>query len=335
MNVGTTVTQFIIEEQRRHRSASGDFTALINDIVIAVKSIAHSVRRGGLAGVLGGAGSENVQGEIQKKLDVLSNDVFLRCNEWGGHVAAMASEEMDDVYNIPAEYPRGKYLLLFDPLDGSTNTDVNGIIGTIFSVLRAPESGGRPVATDFLQAGAEQVAAGMAIYGPQTILVLTTGHGVNAFTLDDSIGEFLLTHPDMRVPEESVEYAINASNERFWAPPVQRYIGECRAGREGPRGKDFNMRWMGAMVGDVYRVLCRGGVFLYPWDTKTAAKGGKLRLMYEANPVAMLIEQAGGLASTGTQRILDLQPDGLHQRVPVIMGSRHEVERIVAYHLEG
>ncbi len=335
MQVGTTVTQFIIEEQRRHAHATGDFTSLINDIVIACKAIANAVSRGSLAGVLGHAGTENVQGEDQKKLDVLANEAFLRCNEWGGRVAAMASEEMDDVYNLPAVYPRGRYLLLFDPLDGSSNTDVNGIIGTIFSVLRCPDGVTEPSAEHFLQPGSQQVAAGMAVYGPQTILVLTTGYGVNGFTLDDTIGEFVLTHPEMRVPEDSAEFAINASNQRHWEPPVQRYIDECLAGSDGPRGRDFNMRWMGAMVGDVYRVLCRGGVFLYPADAKTAKKGGKLRLMYEANPVAMLIEQAGGAASTGRESLLDLQPVGLHQRVPVIVGSKHEVERIVAYHREG
>ncbi|PWV58372.1 class 1 fructose-bisphosphatase [Plasticicumulans acidivorans] len=336
MYVGTTVNQFIIEEQRRYAAgARGDFSLLISDIVIACKAISNAVRRGGLADVLGHAGTENVQGEAQKKLDVLSNEVFLRCNQWGGRLAAMASEEMVDVYRLPAQYPRGKYLLLFDPLDGSTNVDVNGVIGTIFSVLRCPEGVTEPHVEDFMQPGTQQIAAGMAIYGPQTILVLTMGHGVNGFTLDDTIGEFVLTHPDMHMPAEAVEFAINSANARFWAPPVKRYIDECLAGKDGPRGRDFNMRWMGAMVGDVYRLLCRGGVFMYPWDSKNAERGGKLRLMYEANPISFLIEQAGGAATTGTQRILDIKPSGLHQRVPVILGSKNEVERIIAYHREG
>ncbi len=334
MNVGTTVTQYIIEEQRRVRGATGDFTSLINDVVIACKAISNLVRRGGLADVLGKAGTDNIQGEEQKKLDVLSNELFLRCNEWSGHLAAMASEEMDEVYHLPAEYPRGKYLLLFDPLDGSSNTDVNGVIGTIFSILRCPEGVTEPTEADFLQPGTRQVAAGMAVYGPATVLALTTGHGVNGFTLNDDLGEFILTHPDMRIPEDTAEYAINASNQRFWEPPVQRYVDEALAGRDGPRARDFNMRWMGAMVGDVFRVLCRGGVFMYPIDAKTAAKGGKLRLMYEANPVGLLIEQAGGACTTGRGRILEVQPQTLHQRVPVILGSKNEVERIEAYHRE-
>lgn len=338
MPIGTTITEYIIEEQRQIQGVSGDFTALINDVVIACKAISSAVRYGSLVGVLGTADTENIQGETQKKLDVIANNLFIKRNEWAGHVAALASEEMTDVYHLPAQYPRGKYLLIFDPLDGSSNTDVCGAVGTIFSIMRRPEgSTGEPTEDDFLQPGTRQVCAGYALYGPSSMIVLTTGHGVNGFTLDQRIGEYILTNPDMKIPADTQEFSINASYMRFWDPPVRRYIDECLAGKEGPRNKDFNMRWAGAMIADVHRILCRGGVFLYPMDRKlrTKSQEGKLRLMYEGNPMSFIVEQAGGLASTGTQRIMDLQPTGLHQRCPVIMGSRNEVERIVAYHREG
>ncbi|MBK1701333.1 class 1 fructose-bisphosphatase [Thiococcus pfennigii] len=337
MHNGTTVTQFIIEEQRQIAGATGDFTSLLNDIVTACKVISNLVNHGALVGVLGSAGSENVQGETQKKLDVLANDVFIRSNEWAGHLAAMASEEMDEIYPISQQYTRGKYLLTFDPLDGSSNIDVNVSVGTIFSILRCPGGGEAPTERDFLQAGTQQVAAGYALYGPSTMMVLTTGNGVNGFTLDQNIGEFILTHPNMEIPVDTQEFAINASNMRFWEPPVRRYVEECLAGKEGPRGKDFNMRWIASMVAEVHRILTRGGVFMYPMDAKMKDKGqgGKLRLLYEANPMSFIVEQAGGGSITGTQRIMDLQPEGLHQRVPVILGSRNEVERIQGYHLAG
>ena len=330
----TTITQFIIEEQRHIKGATGDFTSLLNDIVTACKVISNMVNHGALVGVLGSAGSENVQGEAQKKLDVISNEVFLKTNEWAGHLAAMASEEMEEVYQIPAHYPKGKYLLTFDPLDGSSNIDVNVSVGTIFSILRCKGNCVNPTAEDFLQRGTEQVAAGYALYGPSSMIVLTTGNGVNGFTLDQNIGEFILTHPDMTIAEDSQEFAINASNMRFWEAPVKRYVDECLEGEGGVRGKDFNMRWIASMVAEVHRILTRGGVFMYPYDSKMAEKGlgGKLRLMYEANPMAFIVEQAGGAASTGRDRIVDIQPSELHQRVPVILGSRNEVERIVAYH---
>jgi fructose-1,6-bisphosphatase I len=337
MPIGTTITEYIIEEQRQIQGVSGDFTALINDVVIACKAISSAVRYGSLVGVLGTADTENIQGETQKKLDVIANNLFIKRNEWAGHVAALASEEMTDVYHLPAQYPRGKYLLIFDPLDGSSNTDVCGAVGTIFSIMRRPEgSTGEPTEDDFLQPGTRQVCAGYALYGPSSMIVLTTGHGVNGFTLDQRIGEYILTNPDMKIPADTQEFSINASYMRFWDPPVRRYIDECLAGKEGPRNKDFNMRWAGAMIADVHRILCRGGVFLYPLDRKlrTKSQEGKLRLMYEGNPMSFIVEQANGLASTGTQRIMDLQPTGLHQRCPVIMGSRNEVERIVAYHQE-
>ncbi|MEW6314027.1 MAG: class 1 fructose-bisphosphatase [Pseudomonadota bacterium] len=333
MNERTALTQFIIEEQRQVH-ASGDFTGLLNDVVTACKVIANAVNKGALIGVLGSAGSENIQGETQKKLDVITNDILIRSNEWAGHLAAMASEEMEEIYPIPAKYPRGKYLLVFDPLDGSSNIDVNISVGTIFSILRCPEGITNPTAKDFLQPGTKQVCAGYAVYGPSTMLVLTTGHGVNGFTLDREVGEFILTHPNMRIPEDTREFAINASNERFWEKPVQRYVDECLAGKTGPRGKDFNMRWVASMVAEVHRILNRGGVFMYPKDTKDPSKAGKLRLMYEANPMSFIIEQAGGASSTGYERIMDINPSDLHQRVPVILGSKNEIERIVSYHSE-
>jgi len=333
MSTGLTITQFIIEEQRRIPGATGEFTLLLNDIVTATKVIANAVNKGALAGVLGAAGTENVQGEDQKKLDVISNEVMIASTNWSGHLAAMASEEMDEILPIPAEYPKGKYLLLFDPLDGSSNIDVNISVGTIFSILKAPEGKRGAVTTDdFLQPGTRQVCAGYALYGPSTMLVLTSGHGVNGFTLDRNVGEYYLTQPDIQIPADTKEFAINASNQRFWDAPVRRYINECLQGKEGPRGKDFNMRWVASMVAEVHRILTRGGIFLYPIDSKIRDKGGKLRLMYEANPMSFIVEQAGGASSTGRERIMSLQPKGLHQRVPVILGSKNEVEQVVRYH---
>ncbi|MBL8480781.1 MAG: class 1 fructose-bisphosphatase, partial [Rhodocyclaceae bacterium] len=291
-----------------------------------------AVSKGAIAGVLGEAGSDNIQGEAQKQLDVIANETLLEANEWGGHLAAMASEEMDEPYVIPTGYPKGGYLLLFDPLDGSSNIDVNISVGTIFSVLRAPENTEAADEKSFLQPGRAQLAAGYAVYGPATMLVLTVGEGVQGFTLDRETGGFLLTHPDMRIPVETREYAINASNRRYWEAPVQRYITELEAGKSGPLGKDYNMRWVASMVADVHRILTRGGVFMYPKDSKDPGKAGKLRLMYEANPMAMIVEQAGGAATTGRERILDIEPEKLHQRVPVILGSKAEVDRVTAYH---
>jgi fructose-1,6-bisphosphatase I/sedoheptulose-1,7-bisphosphatase len=336
-----TLTQYLIEQRRRFPEATGDFNALILDVALACKAIARAVAFGELGGALGRhaaqeGGSVNVQGEAQMKLDVLSNELFLRTTEWGGHLAGMASEEMDTPYAIPGRYPRGKYLLLFDPLDGSSNIDVNVSVGSIFSVLRAPDEAveGTLKQEHFLQPGAQQLAAGYALYGPTTMLILTVGNGVAGFTLDPNLGEFMLTHPDLRVPEETQEFAINASNRRFWEAPVQRYVEECQAGREGPRGKDFNMRWIASMVAEAHRILMRGGVFLYPRDSKEPKRAGRLRLLYEANPIGFVIEQAGGRASTGRLPVLDVQPQELHQRVGLVFGSRREVERIERYHGE-
>ena len=329
---GVSLTQFLIHEQRKTPGASGGFTLLLNDVASACKAISHEVNRGGLAGNLGIAGSENIQGEVQKKLDVITNNIFIKALEWTGHLAALASEENDEIIQIPSTYPRGKYLMCFDPLDGSSNVDINISVGTIFSILRAPEGDGVPTAEDFMQSGSKQVCAGFCIYGPTTIMVLTTGNGVNGFTLDGDVGEFILTHPDMRIPEDTSEFAINMSNRRFWEEPVRRYVDECVSGKDGGREKNFNMRWIAAMVAEVYRILTRGGIFMYPFDTKDPGKEGKLRLMYEANPMSFIVEQAGGASSTGRKRILNIKPNNIHQRVPVILGSRNEVERVVSYH---
>ena len=334
MPLKSTLTEFIIGEQRKYSQATGGFTALLNDIRLACKRISYLIGKGALGGVHGAAAGENIQGERQMKLDVMANDIFLRTNEWGGHLAAMVSEELEAVYQIPAQYPRGRYLLAFDPLDGSSNIDVNVTVGSIFSVLRCPEGVTEPTAQDFLQPGSEQVCAGYAIYGPTTMLVLTLGHGVYGFTLDREIGEFILTHPELRIPAQTSEFAINSSNERFWEPPVKRYISECLAGASGPRAKDFNMRWIASFVAEAHRILMRGGLFMYPKDNKDPVKPGRLRLLYEANPMAFLVEQAGGAASTGRARMLEVAPEGLHQRVPVILGSKEEVERIARYHAE-
>jgi fructose-1,6-bisphosphatase I len=329
-----TLTQFLIEQQRGLPDASGTFTLLLSNILTACKEISHIVNRGDLIGALGSAESENVQGEVQKKLDIITNDIMIRALNWTGQLAGMASEEEDHIIPIPGQYPKGKYLVLFDPLDGSSNIDINMTVGTIFSILRSREGVDAELA-DFLQKGTEQVCAGFVLYGPSTMMVLTTGHGVNGFTLDQDVGEFILTHRNMTIPEDTKEFAINMSNQRFWEPAVQRYVTECVQGTDGPRQKDFNMRWIASMVAEVYRILTRGGVFMYPYDNRDPSKPGRLRLMYEANPMGFIVEQAGGACSTGRQRIMDIKPEGLHQRVPVVLGAKNEVERIVDYHLQG
>ena len=333
-----SLTRYLVEQQRVDGLIPSQLRLLLEVVARACKGISQAVNKGALGGVLGAADSENVQGEIQKKLDIIANEVLIEANEWGGHLAAMASEEMEGIYVVPNRYPQGEYLLLFDPLDGSSNIDVNVSIGTIFSVLKKPE--GNPdqdsgvSEADFLQAGAKQVAAGYCVYGPQTTLVLTVGDGVAMFTLDREQGSFVLTQENVQIPADTKEFAINMSNMRHWDAPVKRYIDECLAGKEGPRGKDFNMRWIASMVADVHRILTRGGVFMYPWDKREPEKPGKLRLMYEANPMAWLVEQAGGAATNTRERILDLQPQKLHERVSVVLGSKNEVERITRYHQE-
>jgi fructose-1,6-bisphosphatase I / sedoheptulose-1,7-bisphosphatase len=343
-----TLTQYLIEQRQRFPQASGALNALILDVALAAKAIARAVAFGQLGDpmsreLVAAAQSHanlpvNVQGEVQKPLDIVSNEIFIRTTEWSGHLAGMGSEEMDDPYQIPSTYKRGKYLLVFDPLDGSSNIDVNVSVGSIFSILRAPQSvidSGRDVTeADFLQPGAAQVAAGYAIYGPVTMLVLTVGNGVVGFTLDPNLGEFKLTHPDIRVPADTHEFAINSSNSRFWESPIKRYVDECLAGKTGPRGKDFNTRWIASMVAEAHRILMRGGVFMYPRDTKDMSKPGRLRLLYEANPIGFVMEQAGGRASTGRSSVLEVRPDKLHQRIGLVFGSRNEVDRIERYHRE-
>ena len=327
-----SLTRYLVEQQRDNDRIPPQLRLLLEVVARACKRIALAVNKGELGDVMGSAGSENVQGEVQKKLDIIANETLIEANEWGGHLAAMASEEMEGIYVVPNRYPQGEYLLMFDPLDGSSNIDVNVSIGTIFSVLKKPEGHPGVHDSDFLQPGSQQVAAGYCIYGPQTTLVLTVGGGVAMFTLDREQGSFVLTRENVRIPEDTKEFAINMSNMRHWDEPVNRYIDECLQGKEGPRGKDFNMRWIASMVSDVHRILCRGGIFMYPWDKREPNKPGKLRLMYEANPMGWLVEQAGGAATNGHQRILDIQPTQLHERVSVILGSKNEVERVTSYH---
>jgi fructose-1,6-bisphosphatase I len=331
--MATSLSRYLVEQQRAKQNIPPELRLLLEVVARACKGISHAVNKGALGGVLGSAHSENVQGEVQKKLDIIANEVLIEANEWGGHLAAMASEEMDTIYVVPNRYPQGEYLLLFDPLDGSSNIDVNVSIGTIFSVLKKPESSDAVSEADFLQPGHTQVAAGYCVYGPQTSLVLTVGDGVAMFTLDREKGSFVLTQENVQIPEDTREFAINMSNMRHWDKPVADYIAECLAGSNGPRGKDFNMRWVASMVADVHRILTRGGVFMYPWDKREPDKPGKLRLMYEANPMGWLVEQAGGMATDGKQRILDIQPTLLHQRVSVFLGSKNEVARVTAMHL--
>ena len=329
MTQHVSITKFLSQHLVGEHSIA--LSAMLKDVVAACKKISLAIDQGALSGNMGSLGSQNVQGEVQKALDVITNDIFIEENQRSGYVAGMASEEMDDVIEIAGKRrQQGQYLLLFDPLDGSSNVNVNISVGTIFSILQSANA--KPVLSDFMQAGTTQICAGYALYGTATMLVLTTRNGVNGFTLDAGAGEFYLSHPGIKVPADTQEFAINMSNYRFWQEPVQRYIDECLQGVEGIRKKDFNMRWVASMVAEVHRILVRGGVFMYPIDSKLQSKGGKLRLMYEANPMSFIVEQAGGAATTGIQRILEVHPNGLHQRVPVMMGSRNEVERIVAYH---
>jgi fructose-1,6-bisphosphatase len=331
---GQTLDTFLRDAQGRGFNLEPDLVLLFEALQAGCKAIAVLAAQASL----GAAGEMrvgiNVQGEEQKLLDVLANDLILGHCEQSGQVCGMVSEEMDGPYAIPHAFPRGRYLLAFDPLDGSSNIDVTMTVGTIFSILRAPEGVVSPRVEDFLQPGARQVAAGYALYGPATMMVLTFGFGVHGFTLDREQGVFVLTQRHLHIPETAREFAINVSNQRFWEPPVRRYVDECLLGKSGPRGVDFNMRWIASMVAEVHRILIRGGVFMYPGDSREPRRPGRLRLLYEANPVAMLVEQAGGAASTGRARILDLPPSELHQRVPLILGAKTEVERLVRYHTE-
>lgn len=321
------ITEFLSQHIRGEHSFA--LNAMLSDVIAACKKIAVEIDKGALAGNMGSLGSENIQGEVQKALDVISNTIFIESTRQSSYVAGMVSEELDRPVEIAEHYRKnGEYLLMFDPLDGSSNVNVNISVGTIFSIVKSPNN--HPELADFLQMGVTQVCAGYALYGTSTMFVFTTGNGVNGFTLDVDSGEFYLTHPNMQIATETQEFAINMSNYRFWNESVQRYIDECLQGEEGDRKKDFNMRWVASMVAEVHRILVRGGVFMYPIDSKS--KSGKLRLMYEANPMSFIVEQAGGAATTGLQRVLEVKPNGIHMRVPVMLGCKSEVERIVAYH---
>lgn len=319
-----TLSQFL---QQQSGNLTPELAQVIETVGNTCKRIDQLLQKGALAGVLGSAQHENVQGEEQKKLDVISNDYLIDALKVHPHVGGLASEELDE---FTSAQENGQYLVLFDPLDGSSNIDINMCVGTIFSILPAKKSVTQ--AEDFMQAGVNQVAAGYVLYGPSTMMALTVGAGVVFFTFDPEIQEFLLTSEAIQVAADTKEYAINASNQRHWEAPVQRYIDELLAGKTGPRAKDFNMRWVACMVGDIHRILCRSGIFMYPYDLKDPTKAGRLRLMYEANPMSMLMEQAGGASTTGRVRILEIEPTNLHQRVPVIIGSKNEVELVTSYH---
>lgn len=326
-----SLQSYLFREEAEH-GLDPQLVRVVSGIAEACKSISSLVRQGALAGVLGLAGSENVQGEEQKKLDVISNDIFTASLVKTGAVCGMVSEEIDHVISVPEEDRIGPYLVCFDPLDGSSNIDINVSIGSIFGILPAIRPKRVAVEADFMRPGKELCAAGYCMYGPQTQLVLTFGRGVVMFTLDPVTGTFFLTRENVRVAPEAKEFAINMSNERFWEKPVQRYIAELLQGTEGPRGKNFNMRWIAAMVAEVHRILQRGGVFMYPRDARTPDRPGKLRLLYEANPMSMLIENAGGEATNGHQRIRDIVPTKIHERVAVFLGAAEEVERVTSYH---
>ena len=319
-----TLSQFL---EQKSGNLTPELAQVIETIGNTCKDIDQLLQKGALAGVLGSAQHENVQGEEQKKLDVISNDYLIDALKVHPHVGGLASEELDEF--TPAQ-ENGEFLVLFDPLDGSSNIDINMCVGTIFSIL--PAKNAVTKAEDFMQAGTNQVAAGYVLYGPSTMMALTVGAGVVFFTFDPETQEFLLTSENIQVAADTKEYAINASNQRHWEEPVKRYIAELQDGKTSVRGKDFNMRWVACMVGDIHRILCRSGIFLYPYDTKDPQKAGRLRLMYEANPMSMLMEQAGGASTTGRVRILEIQPTELHQRVPVVIGSKNEVDLVTHYH---
>lgn len=329
MMKNTTFTAFLGQHLQGEHAKS--LLAILADIGSACKKIAVVIDSGALDGNMGSLGSENVQGELQKALDVITNDIFIETIQGSGYIAGMVSEELNDPLTFKTNSAQGhQYLVMVDPLDGSSNVNVNISVGTIFSILQSPNK--NPELADFLQAGHQQICAGYVMYGTSTMLVLTTGNGVNGFTLDTQSGEFYLTHPNLQIPADTQEFSINMSNYRFWQAPVQRYIDECLQGEEGDREKDFNMRWVASMVAEVHRILMRGGVFMYPIDEKIKKAGGKLRLMYEANPMGFIVEQAGGLATAGKVRILDIVPAQIHQRVAVMMGSRNEIQRLIDYH---
>jgi fructose-1,6-bisphosphatase I len=321
--------QYLETAKPKGASVPADLQDLLIAVVNACSSLSHEVAQGALIGLLGSAGTDNVQGEVQQKLDIIANDLLIEGVQTCKSLAGLASEEMELPLSVQGT---GDYLLLFDPLDGSSNIDVNVSIGTIFSVLQKQDPRAPLQTSDFLLSGRHQVAAGYVVYGPQTTMALTLGDGVVMFTLNKVTGEFLLIKDAVIIAHSTKEFSINMSNMRHWADPVRRYVDECLAGTSGSRDKDFNMRWVASMVADVHRVLSRGGVFMYPWDQREPHKPGKLRLMYEANPMSFLVEQAGGASTNGTQLIMDLQPTELHERVSVMLGSKEEIDRLQHYH---
>ena len=328
-SINTNFKQYLASAKPKGAAIPAGLQDLLLAVVNTCSTLSHEVAQGALIGLLGSAGSGNVQGEVQQKLDIIANDQLIDGVKGCKSLAGLASEEME----LPvAVRGTGDYLLLFDPLDGSSNIDVNVSIGTIFSILKKQSPNAPLQTSDFLLSGRHQVAAGYVVYGPQTTMALTLGDGVVMFTLNKETGEFLLIKDTVTISPSTKEFAINMSNMRHWAEPVRRYVEECLAGTTGVRDKDFNMRWIASMVADVHRVLSRGGVFMYPWDKRDPKKAGKLRLMYEANPMSFLVEQAGGASINGTQTIMDLQPTGLHERVSVMLGSKEEIDRLKQYH---
>ena len=315
-----TLQRHIMEEQRLHPEATGEFTLLLDDLMVGIKMIRREVSRAGLIGILGLTGQENVHGEKVQKLDAYAQDRIFKAMDHGGHLCAMASEEAADVIPIPKAYPKGKYVLLFDPLDGSSNIDSNVTIGTIFSIHRRVTGppGGDGTLEDCLQPGSRQVCAGYVLYGPSTMLIYTAGHGVHGFTLDSSVGEFILSHPDIRIPDAGKTYSVNEGNTGAWDEGTRKYVAHAK--------RKYGQRYVGSLVADAHRTLIQGGIFLYPAGPKP-----KLRLLYEAAPMALVFDQAGGLASTGKERILDIQPTELHQKVPLVLGSKADVEEYEAF----
>jgi len=328
-STNTNFKQYLVSAKPKGAAIPAGLQDLLLAVVNTCSTLSHEVAQGALIGLLGSAGSGNVQGEVQQKLDIIANDQLIDGVKGCKSLAGLASEEME--LPVPVQ-GTGDYLLLFDPLDGSSNIDVNVSIGTIFSILKKQDPNAPLQTSDFLLSGRYQAAAGYVVYGPQTTMALTLGDGVAMFTLNKETGEFLLIKDAVTIAPATKEFAINMSNMRHWADPVRRYVDECLAGTTGVRDKDFNMRWIASMVADVHRVLSRGGVFMYPWDKRDPKKAGKLRLMYEANPMSFLVEQAGGASINGTQTIMDLQPTGLHERVSVMLGSKEEIDRLRQYH---
>ena len=327
----TTLTQFLIEERRRFPEASGELNALILDVALACKAISRAVARGAIDGAVNAEATDRVRTGTDDRVHV-AHRIFVRSNEWGGHLAGMLSGAMDSSCAIPARYPKGRYLLAFEPLEGAAGTDLNAPVGSVFSISRAPAPHSDATHEDFLRAGRVQVCAGYAIYGPATMLVLTVGTGVHGFTLDPLLGEFFVTHPNLRIPAHTCEFAIDASNARAWEPAVKHYVDECLAGQAGARRKDFEMRWIASLVAETHRILMRGGVFLCPRDAREPGRAGRMRLLCQVNPIAFIVEQAEGRASTGRGPVLDVVPGALHERVGVFFGSRDEVARIEQYH---